>query len=46
MPPEDAAAFDQALRHLVSAVHPEQVELPIVVDITWGKPGQGNSDTA
>jgi len=46
MPLEDAASFDQALRHLVSAIHPDQVELPIVVDITWGKPGQGNSDTA
>jgi hypothetical protein len=42
MPPEDADAFDQALRHLVSAVNPAQVELPIVVDITWGKPVQGN----
>jgi ubiquinone/menaquinone biosynthesis C-methylase UbiE len=46
MPSEDAAAFDQALRHLVSAVNPDQVELPIVVDIIWGKPVQGNSDTA
>jgi hypothetical protein len=34
MPPEDADAFDHALRHLVSAVNPNQVELPIVVDIT------------
>jgi trans-aconitate methyltransferase len=40
MPPEDADAFDQALYHLVAAVNPDQVELPIVVDITWGKPLQ------
>jgi len=46
MPPADTAAFDQALRHLVAAVNPDHVELPIVVAITWGKPVQGNSDTA
>jgi ubiquinone/menaquinone biosynthesis C-methylase UbiE len=46
MPPEDADAFDQALRHLVSAVNPAQVALPIVVDITWGKPIRAHSDTA
>jgi hypothetical protein len=45
MPPEEAHAFDQELRKLVSAVHPDQVELPIVVDIVWGKPVQANSDT-
>jgi hypothetical protein len=43
MPSEDGDAFDHALRHLVSAVHPDQAELTIVVDITWGKPVQGNS---
>jgi ubiquinone/menaquinone biosynthesis C-methylase UbiE len=45
MPPEDADAFDHALRHLASAVNPNQVELPIMVDITWGKPIRTHSDT-
>jgi trans-aconitate methyltransferase len=46
MPPEEADAFDHALRHLGSTVQPDQVELPIMVEMTWGKPLQGNHDPA
>ena len=42
----DAHAFDQALRHLVSSVHPVQVEMSIMVDIVWGKPVRPDVGTA
>jgi hypothetical protein len=46
MTSRDAQAFDQALRDLVASVNPEQVEVPILVDIVWGKPLQPNVSTA
>jgi ubiquinone/menaquinone biosynthesis C-methylase UbiE len=46
MASRDAHAFDQALRNLVSSVNPAQVEVPIVVDIVWGKPLQPDVSTA
>lgn len=38
MNPADAAAFDAAVRAVVSAHAPEIVELLLVREITWGKP--------
>jgi 2-polyprenyl-3-methyl-5-hydroxy-6-metoxy-1,4-benzoquinol methylase len=46
MTPQEADAFDQALRTLVSSVNPAQVEVPIVVDLVWGKPLQPHVSTA
>jgi SAM-dependent methyltransferase len=38
MPPGDIAAFDAAVRDLVTAYNPAAVTLSIVTTITWGKP--------
>jgi trans-aconitate methyltransferase len=43
MPPQDAAAFDQALRALVEPwSHEDELELQTVARIIWGKPLQGS----
>ena len=38
MSPADAAAFDAAVRELVTAYNPEAVTLSLVTGIAWGKP--------